>query len=292
MDLALGGVVGCASSAVLLAWLYFRRYRVTRPPLGVVNRWDVAIMLGAVVVVPHLYLLLPLELVVGLLAAGYLSVLYAAAEPVLPARRAIWLGVLALLAADAGATHLFGPASLPCFAVNNVVLVAVVVGVANLWAQSGLKARDAAVLGAALAVYDLVATTVLPLMTDLVTRLAEMPFAPLVAWPAGGEGHWLGIGLGDLLQAAVFPLVLRRAFGERAGVVALAAGLAAIGGMLAIVHLRIVPVALPAMVVLGPLMVLQYAYWSRCRGGERTTWQYLRLEDRSSSRGLGRAAGN
>ena len=277
MDLAFGAVAGCASGAVLLAWLYFGRYAVTRPPLGVMNRWDVGIMLGAIVVVPSLYLLLPLGLVAGLLAAGYLSVLYTAAEPVLRARRAIWPVVLALLALDGGVAHRFGPASVPFFAVNNGVLVAVVVGVANLWAQSGLKARDAAVLGAGLAGYDLVATSGLPVMTDLITRLAALPFAPLVAWPTGGAGQWLGIGLGDLLLAAVYPLVLGRAFGERAGGVALAAGLVALGGMLALVHLRVVPVGLPAMVVLGPLMGLQYAYWSRCHSGERTTGQYLRL---------------
>ena len=34
----------------------------------------------------------------------------------------------------------------------------------------------------------------------------------------------------------------------------------------------------PAMVVLGPLMVLQYAYWRRRCGTERTTWQYLQAE--------------
>jgi hypothetical protein len=275
MDLAFVAVMGSASSAVLLAWLYFSRYQVARPPLGVINLWDVAILLGAIVVVPFLYLLLPLGLVMGLLAAAYLTVLYTAAEPVLRTRWAIWVTVLALLAVDVCAAHRFGSASLPFFAVNNVVLVAVVVGVANLWAQSGLKAQDAAVLGAALAIYDLVATTFLPLMTDLVTRLTEIPFAPMVAWVIDDEGHWLGIGLGDLLLAAVYPLVLRRAFGERAGVVAMATGLAVIGGLLAVVQLRVVTGGLPAMVVLGPLMVLQYAYWSRCRGGERTTWQYL-----------------
>jgi len=31
----------------------------------------------------------------------------------------------------------------------------------------------------------------------------------------------------------------------------------------------------PVMVVLGPLMVLQYGYYRRQRGLERTTWQYL-----------------
>jgi hypothetical protein len=37
-------------------------------------------------------------------------------------------------------------------------------------------------------------------------------------------------------------------------------------------------VTLPAMVLLGPLMVLQYVYWTRRRGGERTTWQYQQAE--------------
>ena len=36
-------VVGSA----LLGWLYFRRYRITRPPIGVFNLKDVALMLGA-----------------------------------------------------------------------------------------------------------------------------------------------------------------------------------------------------------------------------------------------------
>jgi hypothetical protein len=37
-------------------------------------------------------------------------------------------------------------------------------------------------------------------------------------------------------------------------------------------------VAVPLMTGLGPLMVLQYAYWVRRRGQERTTWEYLRAE--------------
>jgi hypothetical protein len=34
----------------------------------------------------------------------------------------------------------------------------------------------------------------------------------------------------------------------------------------------------PVMVVLGPLMLLQYLYWRRRRGQERTMWQYLQEE--------------
>ena len=151
------------------------------------------------------------------------------------------------------------------------------VAIANLWAQSGMKARDAAVLGAALTVYDFVATARLPLMGDLVARVAELPFAPLVAWPAGPDGSWLGLGLGDLLLATVFPLVLRKADGRTAGLAAIALGLGALVGVAALAHLAAISI-FPVMVALGPLMVLQYACWTRLRGPERTTWQYRRAE--------------
>jgi hypothetical protein len=125
---------------------------------------------------------------------------------VLRARWAIWSAVLVLLAADVGAAHLYGAQSAVFSAVNDGVLIVAVVGLSNLWAQSGMKARDLAVLAGVLAVYDLVATSVLPLTTGLVGRLAGMPFAPMVVWGTGHEG--LGIGLGDLLLATVFPLVM------------------------------------------------------------------------------------
>ena len=36
--------------------------------------------------------------------------------------------------------------------------------------------------------------------------------------------------------------------------------------------------SIPAMVALGPIAVLQYAWWLRRRGKERTTWEYLQAE--------------
>jgi hypothetical protein len=81
-----------------------------------------------------------------------------------------------------------------------------------------------------------------------------------------------------LLLATVFPLVMRKAFGRTAGVAAVATSLATTGAMLALITLGAVNVALPMMTVLGPLMVLQYGYWIRRRGRERTTWQYLQAE--------------
>jgi len=281
MHLAFFVVLGCAAGTVLLSWVYFRRYSVARPPVGVMGLTDVAILLVAIVLIPYLYLAPPLWLVAAFLGAAVLSALYLSWEPVLRARWAIWLVSCTLLAADTSSALGLASASNLFFAVNNLVLALAVVGIANLWAQSGLKARDTAILAAALAVYDFIATSRLPLMDDLIDRLAGIPFAPLLAWDASPGAQGLGVGLGDLLLAATFPLVLRKAFGRPAGALALGIGLAAIAGMLALLDLRIVGVTLPAMVALGPLFVLQYTYWRHRSGPERATWQYLQAEQKA-----------
>src|SRR2546423_9781628 len=102
-----------------------------------------------------------------------------------------------------------------------------------------------------------------------------------MAWGTGH--HRLGIGLGDLLLATVFPLVMRKAFGRVAGLVALAGALGTLGALLTLLELaqragRSVPATLPAMTPLGPLMVLQYVYWVHRRGPERPTPDYLHAD--------------
>jgi hypothetical protein len=125
--------------------------------------------------------------------------------------------------------------------------------------------------------YDLLFTSVLPLMADLFVHLGSLPFAPQVAWPLP-DGRVLAIGLGDLLLAAVFPLVMRKAYGTTAGAWALGLTVAAFAAVL------LLPVALPSlaifpvMVVLGPLMAVQVWRWRRRVTVERTTWQYRQAE--------------
>lgn len=271
-------VLALAIAAVLLGWLYFRRYAMIRPPLGVFNLSDIAMMLGSIVLVPYLDLALPLWTVAGLLVVGGLSTLYFTWEPILRPIWARWLATSVLVALDCAAWLWLGHTNPWWYAINNAYVVLCAVGVTNLWAQAGMKARDAAILGGALAIYDLAATSLLPLMADLFTRLAELPLTPMVAWPLGREGQWFAVGLGDLLLAAAFPLVMRKAFGRSAGRAAMAIGLTAMAILIVSpiwgLHVEIFPV----MVVLGPLMVLQYAYWRRGCGNERTTWQYLQAE--------------
>lgn len=269
-------VLGFTAGAVLLGWVYFRRYEITRPPVGVFSLGDVAVMIGVIVILPYLYLAFPLWLVGGIFALGMLSILYFTAEPVLRSRWAVWLVVLAMWGADICTQLWFGAFSVPFLVTNNAVLVIAIAGTTNLWAQSGMKARDVTVLAGVLAVYDVIATSLLPLTTDLFARLAGMPFAPLVAW--GADGAQLAVGLGDLLLATTFPLVMRKAFGRPAGIAAIIIVLSATAAVIAFLQLAEVRVTLPAMTVLGPLMVLQYGYWKRRQGQERTTRQYLQAE--------------
>jgi hypothetical protein len=275
-------VLGLVAAAMILSAVYFRRYAMTRPPLGVFDLTDIAIMLASIVIVPFLYLALPHWLVVGLLVVAVVSTLYFLLEPVLRAPWLIWLIVITLTVTDIVLAYSFGVMSVPSMVVNNLVLVSMVIGVTNLWAQSGMKARDVVVLGGALIVYDFVATSVVGQMEEMIMRLAELPFVPMFAWTVGSDWQWIGIGLGDTLLASVFPLVMRKAFGRTAGVVALVLGFVALGVTMLVLFVIDFRAAFPLMVVLGPLMLAQYAYWRRRCGAERTTWQYLEAEQRAA----------
>lgn len=261
---------------MLLSWAYFRRYRLARPPIGVFGLGDVVVMIVAIVLIPFLYLALPLWFVAGLLALAMVGILYFTLEPLLRSATATWLVVLLLGGATVWSNLKLGAGSPPFLLANNAVLALSVVGATNLWAQGGMKARDVTVLAGALAIYDLVATSLLPLMGDMVARLASIPFAPLVSWGSGNQR--LMIGLGDLLLMATFALVIRKAFGRPAGIAAMAVNLGTLAALQAFLVLGDVPMIVPVMTVLGPLMVAQYAYWFRQRGPEMTTKEYLRAE--------------
>jgi hypothetical protein len=269
-------VLGAAALAACLSWLYFRRYAITRPPIGVFNLRDVVILTVAIAVIPYVYLELPRLAVAAVLTLTLTSILYFTLEPVLRRRLAI-LGVAALaIGADIALALSEGTTSGAFLALNDALLIVAVVGVANLWAQSGMGAREVTVLAAALAVYDFVATSQLTLMTDLISELSTIPLVPFVAWDTA-SGNGLGVGLGDLLLLSAFPLAMRKSFGRAAGLTGLGIGLAVIAGVLGVIEAGAIDTAIPVMVVLGPLMVAQYAFWTR-RLPQRTTWQYLRAE--------------
>ncbi len=128
-------------------------------------------MIGAIVLVPYLYLAVPPWFAATLLGLGLFSVLQVTFEPVLPGRWTSWIASVVLLGGDVAAGLRFDAPSLPFLVISYIVLVIGVVGAANLWAPSGMKARDAAVLGGALTVYDFVATSLLSTTNELIDRL-------------------------------------------------------------------------------------------------------------------------
>jgi hypothetical protein len=263
--------------AVGAAWWYFRACAITRPPLGTVNLGDITMTLGFVVVLPFLYLWLPGWLVVTMLAITALSVLSFVIEPLAASPVVRWGAVGGLVVAHLVAARAFGTGSGLFLLVNDAVMLGTVVGVSNLWAQGGLRARHLAIFAGAIAAYDLVATGMLPLTTDMLGRLAGFPFLPMVAWPTGG-GEWAGIGLGDLLVAAVGPLVMRKAYGRGAGLATVALALGSIGGVLLVARWEALPETFPTMIVLGTLLAGQVWWLSRRHNGERTFARYLAEE--------------
>lgn len=271
-SLAFWIVWGLVAATLLLGWFYFRHYRLTRSPVGVYNLQDIACMMLFIVVAPLLYIWLPLWLAVGLLLLACSSILYFAFEPVLVRKIFIWLLILLLLGLDTTLSLWSGSESHLFEIVNNLLLIIIAVGLSNLWVQSGLKARDAAILGALLAIYDFFATSLNNFTGDLFQKFSGLPLSPLVEWRSGGVV--LGIGLGDLVVATAFPLVLLKAFGKTAGVGALCLNFATITILLVLPLHGLFPV----MVIVGPLMLVEYLFWINRTGRERWMWQYFEEE--------------
>jgi hypothetical protein len=248
-------------------WLYFRYYEMPRPPIGVFNISDVIFTFVFIIIIPLLYILLPTWAIMGMLLLATFSLIYFALEPVLP-QLFVWLITILVVGADLALGFTRGTTDPAYLAVNNGLIVISVISIANAWAGSGMKVRDAAILGGLLIFYDFIATTQLSLMGDLFSRLGALPLSPMIAW---GQGEtFAAIGLGDLLMMTVFPLTLWKGYGLQAGLIALGIG------MLVVVVLVITPIShlFPVMVVLGPLMVGQYLWWRR--SGQERRWKEFR----------------
>src|SRR5207253_9855042 len=93
-------VTPLVGAATVAAWIYFRRFELMRPPIGVFDWHDVVFMLVAIVVVPIAYLALPRVVVGTVLCLLALNIFYFGFEPVLRLRSLIWLAAVGLVATD------------------------------------------------------------------------------------------------------------------------------------------------------------------------------------------------
>jgi len=266
-------VAGLVCTA-LAALGYLGRYEMDRPPIGVYTFPDIAVMAVAVAIVPVLYTHIPVAAIGTLFGLVLLVVLRATLQPILPGPRAT-IAAIALLAGDAGLSMAgaTGVTHSIYLLTNDLALGIAVLGIANLYVQSGMRAVHVAVFAALLAVYDYIATAVLPTTVDLVNRLAGRPFAPQIV--VGTGTNMVGAGLGDALMLVLWALVAAKAFGRLPGYVGALVGAGSIGCILLGIRTGLITGAVPAMVVLGPLTVGQYLGWRTRRGTERP-WQQWR----------------
>jgi hypothetical protein len=249
---------------------YFARVRLPRPPVGRFNRSDVIIMSCLLVVLPFGYLLVPDEVVSAVFAVMFFAAVQLTLAPLLGGRPA---GVIALaLVAGTAAAALLGYDA-AVLVLNGVLIAVAVVGVTNLWAQTGMTAAHAAALAGVLIGYDLLATGVGSVTARFLAEVTGHPFAPLLAVTAGPAP--IGLGLGDCLMLTLWPLVASKAFGKSAGRLGAAVGVVLLVAVQAALLAGIGPATSPFMVVLGPAIVVQYLAWRRIRGAERRTRSWL-----------------
>ena len=262
----------CGSTLVmlLLSLAFLRHCRVSRPPIGVFNRSDVLLAVLFITLAHVVYVVLPLWLAVGVFALAVLSALYCTLEPLVRSRVLTWLVSLSVIAVDIGAARILGTQNNGFTLINDVVILLVIIGVSNLWVQSGLTARNAVLFSLLLAIFDLFATALSPLTFTLLARLQNTPLTPVLAWTSNGIS--LGGGLGDFLLVTVFVLTMEKAFGRTAAILGMLLSLLVIAALL----LNDQP--WPGMIFLAPLMLGQYLFWHRRCGQERTTWQYVQEE--------------
>ena len=106
------------------------------------------------------------------------------------------------------------------WAENDVIVLLAAVSVANLYVQGGMKLRHVAWFALVLAGYDVVFTSIWPVTNELVEEFLGYPLDPSIGMRWGFDNA--AIGLGDLLVYALFVLAAFKAYGRRAGQIALA----------------------------------------------------------------------
>jgi hypothetical protein len=263
--------LGYAGAAFGLSVLYLRRYRLSRPPIGVFNLTDVLLVLAVIIIAHFLAVFLPLWLALSLLGLASFMMLYNTLEPLLPHRWAIGAAALGIVGLVVGSRLLWGGPSLPFLLINSLAQTIIIVGVTNLWVQSGLNARNAVVLISGIGLFDFIATAQIGLMDQVVERLSGFPFEPFVG----------GFGLGDILMMTLFTLIMEKAFGRLAARVAALISFVAIAIAVFVVEAGWVAPIIPMMTPMVPLVILQYLYWQRRYGSERTLGQYWSASEAS-----------
>jgi hypothetical protein len=267
------------------ALFYFRRVRMERPPIGTFNGRDIVILLAFIVTLPFLYGYLPLWLITCILVLTFTSSLYLGYKPVIGAART-WLGIGLLIGLNVWTSHhLMGTTGgwQLWWAELSIMVGLGAISVSNLYVQGGMRLQYVAWLALALAAYDILFATVLPLTDKLVAGYLAHPLDPLIGMRFGIDNY--GVGLGDLLVYSLFLVAAYKAYGAKAARIAF--GLIVLFGALVTAFIPFVlnfldtelDLLVPSQALFGPAAFLCYLWMKRRYGRERTMAEYLASTD-------------
>lgn len=265
---------------------YFRRVRMQRPPVGVFNGLDIAVLFVFVLVIPFVYLLLPQIVSTLMLLLTFTGALYIVLRPLMPLRF-FWGIALLLVSVNIVATEFFIGTRLGWqihWLTNSILVLLTCIGVSNLYIQGGMRLRHVAWFALALAVYDFIFSLVIPVNLLLAEHLQAQPLNPSFGFPLGT--YLANIGLGDLLMVSLFTTAAYKGFGRRGMVVALIISLifgALLPGLTPIIVAATIGgnvQAIPVQSIFGPVAFLGFLWLVRL-APERSMAEWVHAERRT-----------
>jgi hypothetical protein len=281
-SVALPGAVLTSGAALF----YLRRVRLERPAIGVFNSRDLRILFSFIVFLPLLYVLLPHWALTCFLSVTFASALSIGLRPVLPSV-VVWIIVGTLIGTNIwlnrtmlGTVYGWQLAWLE----GDISVLLAAMAVSNLYVQGGMKLKHVSWFALALAFYDVLFTTVLPVNSHLAEMFLGWPLDPSFGMRYGLFNFTIGVG--DLLVYALFLIATFKAYGRVAA--RLAMGLIVAFGVVAVCVAPLVldnfvtartDVAIPAQTLFGPAAFAAYLWMRRHYGRERTMGEFLASTD-------------
>src|SRR5581483_6127716 len=148
---------------------------------------------------------------------------------------------------------------------NNIIVLAAVIGVSNLYVQGGMRLRQVAWFSLILAAYDLTFSIFVPISQHLADRFHGQPLDAAMGWIIGSYSSNLGIG--DLLVFTLFTIIAF--FGSI---------LPSLSPLLIQQFGRTgIGITIPVQTFFGPVALLTY-YLLRRTGPERSMAQWLSVQ--------------
>ena len=268
------------------ALYYLRRVRLERPAIGVFNSRDIRILFSFIVILPLLYVLLPHWTLTLFLSVTFASALSIGLRPLMRPLP-LWIVVGTLIGVNIwlnrtmlGTVYGWQLAWLE----GDISVLIAAVAVSNLYVQGGMKLKHVAWFALALAFYDVLFTTVLPVNSHLAEMFLGWPLDPSFGMRYGLYNATIGVG--DLLVYSLFLIATFKAYGRAAA--RLAMGLIVTFGVVAVCVAPLMldsfvtartDVAIPAQTLFGPAAFVAYLWMRRHYGRERTMEQFLASGD-------------